>query len=427
MMQYSDGEAIGPYKVLKFLGRGSFGVVLLAEDPHQAHHQFALKLVLCDNLDAEAIAKARDAALAEAELLRRLRHPHVVSCHEVCWDAVRNVVWFALDYMDGGDIQSLIDTRRRAGDPPPDTQFVRRVFLAVGSALRYIHLQGVLHRDVKPSNVLLANEAKDIKLADFGISKIIEATGRAHTVVGTPPYMSPEIVCGEPYGPAADAWALGVCVYELAALRRPFEAGNQLALVRQIVEQQPSPLPTGTAPDVVRAVEKLLEKDPWQRLQLAGPVSLGLDTPKFEGSFPPPPSFPPPASPLSRSTPCASPKSNRGDELRHEEVRRDTNNWNILTEVDLCDASQPSIQCEGLEVSKFSPRPAACAFSESEEEKPKEKQRSGRKWFKLFPCITGRGGGGQETVTVVSAFSEEQGDDDDLLLPSPSRALPRGR
>mmetsp|Transcript_76487 Transcript_76487/g.216251 ORF Transcript_76487/g.216251 Transcript_76487/m.216251 type:complete len:412 (-) Transcript_76487:238-1473(-) len=408
MMAYPDGEAIGPYKVLKFLGRGSFGVVLLAENPRQPKHQFALKLVLCDNLDAEAIAKARDAALAEAELLRRLRHPNVVSCHEVCWEPVRNVVWFALDYMDGGDIQSMIDARRRNGEPPPDTDFVRKVFLAVGGALRYIHMQGVLHRDVKPSNVLLTSAGKEIKLADFGISKIIEATGRAHTVVGTPPYMSPEIVCGEPYGPAADAWALGVCIYELAALRRPFEAGNQLALVRQIVEQHPAPLPLGTAPDVAREVEKLLEKDPSQRLLLAGPVSLRLDTP---GALPPPPSFPPPATP---------PDNNAGDrELDVEVVTGD--NWNALTEVDLCDAAQSSVRCQGVEVTK-SPRAPASAFSESEDDKPSEKpsKSSGRKWFKFgMPSITGRGGHESTVnshVTLVSAFTGEQGDDEDYML-----------
>merc|ERR550525_296211 len=122
--------------------------------------------------------------------------------------------------------------------------FARRMLSAIGSALRFIHSQDVLHRDVKPSNVLLARksntacdtlERTEIKLADFGISKILEATACASTVVGTPPYMSPEIVCGKPYGPASDAWALGACIYELVALRRPFDASNQLALVRQIV------------------------------------------------------------------------------------------------------------------------------------------------------------------------------------------------
>merc|ERR1712061_708479 len=105
------------------------------------------------------------------------------------------------------------------------------------------------------------------------------------------------------------------------------------------------------------------------------------------------------------------------------EAQDDTNHWDVITEVDLCDASQPSIQCQGTEVGRYTPRPATCAFTESEEEKAKEKQKAGgRKWFKFgmnLPSITGRGGGHEATMTVVSAFSDEQADDDDFLLPSP--------
>ncbi|CAK0816049.1 unnamed protein product [Prorocentrum cordatum] len=177
------GDAVGRYRVLQILGRGSFGVVLLAEDPLQAQ-RVAMKVVPCDHLDAAAADRAREAALAEAQLLQRLRHPHVVSCLDVCWDAGRSVVWIALDYMNGGDLQSVIDSRRNSHEPPPDAGFVRRVLSAIGSALRFVHSQGVLHRDVKPSNVLLASSGTgagsrplslvqaEIKLADFGISKI---------------------------------------------------------------------------------------------------------------------------------------------------------------------------------------------------------------------------------------------------------------
>lgn len=301
MLSCREGETIGPYQVGQVLGRGSFGVVLLAEDPYTLQ-RLALKVVPCDHLDVDAAARARSAALSEAELLRRLRHPHVVTCHDVRWDSIRRVVWFALDFMDGGDLQSLIEHRRRSGELPPEAAFIRRVVSAIGSALRYIHSQGVLHRDVKSSNVLLSRDVSgsgvtEIKLADFGISKLLEFTVQAHTVVGTPPYMSPELVRGEPYGMASDAWAFGVLLYELAALRRPFEAGNQLALVRQIVDLAPAPLPPSVAPDLARAITGLLEKDQYLRLQLAelltlGPASRGI-TP-----FPPAPSFPPPVSPF---------------------------------------------------------------------------------------------------------------------------------
>jgi len=207
--------------------------------------------------------------------LQRLRHPHIVQCEEVQWDAERRVVWLALEFMDGGDVQNLVENQRQVGGGAPfQPHFVRRVLASVGSALRYIHSQGVLHRDVKPANVLLTRCSQRIKLGDFGISKLLEATGLAHTVVGTPYYLSPEIVSGQAYGTASDAWALGVCLYELAALRRPFEAGNPLALVRRICEEPPLELPPETAADVHRAILGLLQTDPARRMTISAALTV---------------------------------------------------------------------------------------------------------------------------------------------------------
>lgn len=267
-MAYRPGEAVGPYEVLQRLGRGSFSIVLLGKDLRQPSQRVALKVVPCDHLDVREATRAKEQALAEAELLQRLRHDHIVSCHQVSWDETRRAVWLALDFMDGGDLQVLLDRHRRAGQQCAEAIFTRRVFVAVGGALAYIHAQGVLHRDVKPSNVLLSGESKQIRLADFGISKILETARLAYTAVGTPFYLSPEIVQGEPYGPAADAWALGICLYELASLKRPFEALNQLALAVCIVQQEPHPLPVSCPADVVRCIVNLLNKDPSRRLRL---------------------------------------------------------------------------------------------------------------------------------------------------------------
>lgn len=268
------GDVLGPYTILQMLGRGSFSHVLLGQDYRRPSQCVALKVVHCDHLDGEAAYAAKEEAIAEARLLQRLRHPNIVSCHEVCWDDQRQNVWFALDFMDGGDMQTLIDSRRRAGKGPPEQEVMRRTLSAVGSALMYIHAESVLHRDVKPSNILLSRDLTEIRLADFGVSKILLAASQAHTFVGTPYYSSPELVSGEPYGASSDTWALGVCLYELIALRRPFEAENQLALACQIVQEEPPPLPADYAPELVRIVSGLLIKDPGKRLQLAEAMSL---------------------------------------------------------------------------------------------------------------------------------------------------------
>lgn len=259
-----EKEVIGRYRILKTLGRGSFGTVLLGE---AGVHRVAIKLIPCDHLDVDVATKARSGALAEAELLQNLKHPNIVSCHEARWDSTRQVVWLAMDLMDGGDLRVYIDQRRAAGTSAPDFSFVREVIFGIGGALSYVHLQGILHRDVKPSNILLGTSLKLVKLSDFGIAKILEATKLTSTVIGTPFYLSPEMVRGGSYGAPADAWALGVCLYELLTLRRPFEAGNQLLLARQIVEQEPNPLPSCPL-DVSSAVMGLLCKDPQRRLQV---------------------------------------------------------------------------------------------------------------------------------------------------------------
>jgi len=277
-MAFRAGDSLGPYQVQQLIGRGSFGMVLLASDL-RSQRQTALKIVPCDHLDSEAAAKAREAALAEAGMLKRLLHPNIVTCYEMCWDSERAIVWLALAYMDGGDIQAVLTSRRAACEDPFDALFLRKVLVAIGSALRFVHREGILHRDVKPGNMLLQRNdgqptVDQIKLADFGIAKLLEAAGSARTVVGTPLYMAPEMVSGRAYAAAGDAWALGVCLYELGTLHRPFEAGNQLALARQIVDEPPPPLPQEVPEDMREIIMGLLEKDESRRMNLGQALRL---------------------------------------------------------------------------------------------------------------------------------------------------------
>jgi len=274
-MPFRPGEWIGEYEVQRLLGRGAHGVVLLVRGPQRCEQKHAMKLLHCDGCSSDSAQRARDAAFAEAAMLRRLRHAHVVGCRDVAWDAERQAVRMLLEFMDGGDLQGLIEARRDVGEPF-EAHFARRVLAAVGGALAYVHRAGVLHRDVKPANVLLTQNSQRIKLADFGIAKLLEHTNNAHTVVGTPYYLSPEIVAGQAYGEASDAWALGVCLYEVMALKRPFDAGNQLALVRRICTESHDSLPETAPQDVARAAEGLLIKD--QRLRMLVPQALSVSS-----------------------------------------------------------------------------------------------------------------------------------------------------
>lgn len=267
-------EYVGPYRTLQRLGRGSFGEVWLAEGS-RAGHLVALKLGARNlEFDDDSNDRARDVALREGELLRRLKHPNIVSCEDVGWDANRQLVWLALELLDGGSVRDLIDSRSAHG-LPFQAHFVRRVLVEIGGALEYIHAEGVLHRDVKPANILLTLTAPPVlKLADFGISKLLESSGNAHTIVGTQYYFSPELAAGQPYGPALDAWALGVCLYELATLKKPFTASSILELASCIRDEPFAPLPADTAADCALAIAGLLEKETAKRLQPQDAIML---------------------------------------------------------------------------------------------------------------------------------------------------------
>lgn len=267
-------EYVGPYRTLQRLGRGSFGEVWLAEGSRPGH-LVALKLgTRALEFDDDSDDRARDVVLREGELLRRLKHPHIVSCEDVGWDTDRQLVWLALELLDGGSVRNLIDSRSEHG-MPFQAHFVRRVLVEIGGALEYIHAEGVLHRDVKPANILLTLTAPPVlKLADFGISKLLEGSGHAHTIVGTQYYFSPELAAGHPYGRASDAWALGVCLYELATLKKPFIASSILELACCICDEPFAPLPADTAADCALAIAGLLEKDAAKRLQLQDAIAL---------------------------------------------------------------------------------------------------------------------------------------------------------
>lgn len=283
-MTAACGEALGSYTLLQVIGRGSFCEVFLAEDMRQPGHRVAIKTLpppavghACCFPNVFSPDTARTALLSEGDLLRRLKHPHVVRCLDVAWDATGSSVWLALELMEGDSVRGLLDAPRKAAGEPFDARFVHQVLREVGSALCYIHALYVLHRDVKPANMLLKLQAPPVvKLADFGVSKLLEATGFAHTNVGTQYYLSPELVTNAPYGPP-DAWALGVCMFELASLRRPFEANNPIALARAISSDALPPLPRDLPENVVHAIAGLLTKAPADRLQLSVALEVCAD------------------------------------------------------------------------------------------------------------------------------------------------------
>jgi non-specific serine/threonine protein kinase len=271
-----DGEAlapgarVGPYQVLRRLGSGGMATVWLAED-ERLGRRVALK-VLRPPREEWSIADVRDRFLVEARAAARLDHPHVAAVHDV-GETVGGRPYIAMAYCEGG---SLAD--RLAAGPLPAVEAVR-VAGQVAAALQAAHARGIVHRDVKPANVLF-DAAGGARLADFGIAKLADHdTTRSGVVLGTIAYLAPEQLRGEAVDHRTDLWALGVTLYEMLTARRPFAGGSDAAVLHAIIAVPPEPL-ASRAPGVPAALEalvqRLLAKDPAERPASAAEVRQAL-------------------------------------------------------------------------------------------------------------------------------------------------------
>ena len=165
--------------------------------------------------------------------MRQLQHAHIVTYKASYLDQATMTLNIFMEYCPGGTLTEVIEKHKSEGTKI-DAASVWRWLGQLGSALQYCHARRVLHRDLKTGNIFL-DGGGNVKLGDFGISRALSTqTSMAETVVGTPYYMSPEVVNSEMYAEPADAWAIGVILYELLALERPFDGANIAALVLKI-------------------------------------------------------------------------------------------------------------------------------------------------------------------------------------------------
>ncbi len=256
-------SSIGRYEILKTLGRGATGVVYLAHDPI-IDRDVALKTLRID-LDADSTDELRERFLREARAAGRLSHPGIVTVHDVGEDPATGLVFIAMEFVEGRNLKEILAESRLL---PP--QAAARLVAAVASALAYAHRMGVVHRDVKPANILITN-AGVTKITDFGIARLdasnLTVDGQ---FLGTPNYMSPEQVTGGMVDGRSDLFSLGVVLFELLTGQRPFPGATLHEVTRAIVDASP-PIPSVAAtelpPTFNPIVLKCLEKVPEKRFQ----------------------------------------------------------------------------------------------------------------------------------------------------------------
>jgi hypothetical protein len=258
------------YEILRRVGAGGMGEVYLARDL-PLRRPVALKILKDHLLESEAaLWRFREEARAAA----RLSHPNVVRVFDAGTDGAE--AYIAMEYVAGGTLKERISR-----EEPLEPREAARVARGVALALCEAHQKGIVHRDVKPQNVLLT-ERGEPKLADFGIARAAEATPLTQTsmILGSAHYLSPEQAVGEPATPKSDLYSLGVTLYEMLTGRLPFDAENPIAIAVKHVGEWPAS-PRAVNPGVPQPLERLtmalLAKDPEQRPATAMAVSRALD------------------------------------------------------------------------------------------------------------------------------------------------------
>jgi eukaryotic-like serine/threonine-protein kinase len=290
---------LGPYEVLGVLGRGGMGVVFRAHDPVLCR-TVALK-VLAPTLALGATARRRFER--EARAAAAVAHEHIVAIHAV--DAFRGLPYLVMEYVAGRSLEQRLDALG-----PMGVADLLRVGMQAALALAAAHAQGLVHRDVKPGNILLENCVERVRLTDFGLARAADDASLTHSgvIAGTPQYMAPEQARGEPADARTDLYALGGVLYAMATGRPPFQADSTMAVLRKVCDDRPRGV-LDIRPDLPgwlgAYVDRLLAKDPADRpgsaAEVAEFLAAGLAHLRQPASCPPPETLPAVSPPQVRA------------------------------------------------------------------------------------------------------------------------------
>src|SRR6202161_795797 len=279
------GKALGHYRVQGQLGAGGMGVVYSAYDTI-LERKVAIKVV-GDRMLADRTA--RDMLLREARTASSLNHPNICTIHEV--GDSDGETYIVMERVEGQALSSLLGTHGLSSD------LVVRYGMQIADALAHAHEHGVIHRDLKSTNAVVTPEGR-VKVLDFGLAarlrdaQLLEATSskipltESRVIVGTLPYLAPELLRGQAAEARTDIWALGVLLYEMASGSHPFRGQTGFELSSAILREAPAPLAASVPPGLRSVIFRCLEKSPADRFQSAGEVQSALQA--LQGSHPRP-------------------------------------------------------------------------------------------------------------------------------------------
>src|ERR1022692_1923443 len=246
-------DRIGRYKIVRELGRGAMGVVYHAIDPNIGRPVAIKTIHFGGNRKPEEIERQRERLFREARSAGMLSHPGIVTIYDV--EQQGDLAYIAMEYVDGPTLDQMLSASEPLG--------AERMFSILGQtavALDYAHSKGIVHRDIKPANIMLSADGT-AKIADFGIAKITAAENLTMTgsIVGTPHYMSPEQVQGQPVDGRSDQFSLAVIAYEMLTGEKPYTGEHLTTVVYKIVAEEPVP-PHRLNPSLSTGIENVLRK-----------------------------------------------------------------------------------------------------------------------------------------------------------------------
>ena len=246
------------YKVIKLLGEGSFGKAYLCTKDSSDVFCVIKQIVVEDMTKQE-----KDDVYNESVILSKLDHPNIIKFFEVFESKVPKLTFnIVTEYADGGDLSEKIKDQNKK---PFNESDILDYFTQICLALKHIHEKKIIHRDLKSGNVFLMKSGL-VKLGDFGIAKGFKSTmEKAKTMVGTPYYLSPEIIGGKPYDNKSDIWSLGVLLYEMMTFKMPFEANSLPMLSNKILKGNYTPPSSMYTKDLREVVSRCLCVDPKKR------------------------------------------------------------------------------------------------------------------------------------------------------------------
>ena len=263
------GNRIGRYKIQDELGRGAMGVVYRAEDP-SLDRIVALKTISL--ADAEGRKEYEKRFLLEAKAAGKLTHPNIVTIYD--YGEEEDLAYMAMELLEGSDLRSRM---RRKEIPPMEAV---EIALQVADGLGFAHEHGVVHRDIKPGNIMLL-ERGAVKIMDFGIARMRFADHKTSTgmVLGTPRYMSPEQISGQPVDQRSDIFSLGTVLYEMLTQTSLFAGQNVEQIAHNVANNEPAP-PSHAHPELPQILDfivaRALKKEPSVRYQDAYEMAADL-------------------------------------------------------------------------------------------------------------------------------------------------------